>query len=119
MSLKSTLGRKAATSVVRHTVHGTVSKARRDPVRASRLIGLGAVLGAVSGFLVGRRRGSAATPTPTVPVPSPVTSFPAPPAAVPSPPPEAVPGPTDVPRDEPAPGLDALGPIVPGDPEPP
>ena len=77
MSVKSKLGRKAATSVVKHTAHGTVSKARREPMRSSRLIGLGAVLGAAVGFLAGRGAGKkAAAPapytTPTPPPPSPV-----------------------------------------------
>lgn len=77
MSVKSKLGRKAATSVVKHTAHGTVSKARRDPMRSSRLVGLGAVLGALAGFLAGRAAGEkAAKPapyvTPTPPPPSPV-----------------------------------------------
>lgn len=76
MSVKSKLGRKAATSVVKHTAHGTVSKVRRDPIRASRLLGLGAVLGALAGFLAGRSAGrKAAAPepyaTPTPPPPSP------------------------------------------------
>ena len=73
MSVKSKLGRKAATSVVKHTAHGTVSKARRDPMRSSRLIGFGAVLGALAGFLAGRAAGEkAAKPAPYVtPVPSP------------------------------------------------
>ncbi len=77
MSVKSKLGRKAATSVVKHTAHGTVSKARRQPMRSSRLIGLGAVLGAATGYLAGRAAGEkAAKPapyvTPTPPPPSPV-----------------------------------------------
>ncbi|MBA2348861.1 MAG: hypothetical protein H0V81_11255 [Solirubrobacterales bacterium] len=73
MSVKSKLGRKAATSVVKHTAHGTVSRARREPIRASRLIGLGAVLGALAGFLGGRAAGQkAATPEPYVtPTPAP------------------------------------------------
>lgn len=77
MSVKSTLGRKAATSVVKHTAHGTVSKARREPIRAAKLLGLGAALGALAGFLAGRAAGEkAAKPapyvTPTPPAPTPV-----------------------------------------------
>jgi hypothetical protein len=76
MSVKSKLGRKAATSLVKHTAHGTVSKARREPIRASRLLGLGVMLGALAGYLGGRAAGRKELPAPTgpsTPVPSPPT----------------------------------------------
>lgn len=56
------LGRKAAKATVRHSVRGTVSKARREPPRTITLLSVGAILGAVGGWLVGRR--SAPDPQP-------------------------------------------------------
>ena len=94
ISVKAKLGRKAATSVAKHTVHGTVSKARRDPMRATRLLAAGALLGALTGFLAGRRTASKELPAPA-PYTPPVT-----PAA---------------PDGAPASGLEAVGPIVPPD----
>ncbi len=79
MSVKSTVARKAATSVVKHTAHGTASKVKRQPARATRLLGLGALLGGVAGFLAGRR--SSPAPSPVVhaaPAPRPAAPKPAP-----------------------------------------
>jgi len=56
-SLKSTVARKAAKVTVRHTAHGTASKLKRDPVRATTLLAVGGVIG----FLAGRF----AAPTPS------------------------------------------------------
>lgn len=67
MSVKAKLGRKAATSVAKHTVHGTVSKAKREPVRASRLLAAGALLGLVAGFIGGRAAGRRAVAPPAAP----------------------------------------------------
>ena len=49
-SLKSTIARKAAKATAKHTAHGSVSKLKRDPVRATTLVAVGGVLG----FLAGR-----------------------------------------------------------------
>ncbi len=49
-SLKSTLARKAAKAGVKHTAHGTASKLKRSPMRATTLLALGGALG----FLAGR-----------------------------------------------------------------
>jgi hypothetical protein len=49
-SIKSTIVRKAA----KHTAHGTVSKLRRDPIRAAALLGAGALVGALAGWTAGR-----------------------------------------------------------------
>jgi hypothetical protein len=49
-SLKSTIARKGAKAGVRHTAHGTVSKLKRAPLRASTLL----ALGGAAGFLAGR-----------------------------------------------------------------
>jgi hypothetical protein len=75
-SPKSIITRKAAKAVVAHSAHGTVSKARRQPVRTATLLGLGAMLGTVIGFLLGRRQGSTVAPSPFAHAPA--TPFPAP-----------------------------------------
>jgi ferric-dicitrate binding protein FerR (iron transport regulator) len=54
MALKSTLARKAVKTTAKHTAHGTASKLKRDPMRASALLGLGALLGAAALWLLGR-----------------------------------------------------------------
>jgi hypothetical protein len=48
-SLKKVVARKAVKSTAKHTAHGTVSKLKRDPLRAVTLLGAGALLG---GFAV-------------------------------------------------------------------
>jgi hypothetical protein len=53
-AIKSTLARKAAKAAAKHTAHGTVSKLRRDPVRAATLLGVGGALGAAAGWMAGR-----------------------------------------------------------------
>jgi hypothetical protein len=53
-SLKKAVAKKAAKSAAKHTVHGTASKLRRDPMRAVTLLGLGGLVGAVAGWLAGR-----------------------------------------------------------------
>jgi hypothetical protein len=57
---KKYLGRKAARATVRHSVRGTVAKARREPPRTITLLGIGALVGALLGVVVGR----ATTPRP-------------------------------------------------------
>lgn len=54
-SPKSLIRRKAAKAVVAHSAHGAVSKVRRQPARATSLLGAGALLGALAGYLLGRR----------------------------------------------------------------
>lgn len=78
MSVKRTVARRAATSVVKHTAHGTASKVTRRPARAALLLGLGALVGGATGFLAGRRS------APSAPAPV-VHAAPPPPAATPSP----------------------------------
>ena len=53
-AIKKTLARKAAKTAAKHTAHGTVSKLRRDPMRAAALLGLGGVVGAAAGWMAGR-----------------------------------------------------------------
>jgi membrane protein YqaA with SNARE-associated domain len=60
--IKKSLARKAVKSTAKHTAHGTASKLRRDPLRATTLLGLGAVAGGFAGWLLGRT-GSATAAT--------------------------------------------------------
>lgn len=64
MSIKAKLARKAVKTTAKHTARGTASKLKRNPVRAATLLGLGAAIGAVAGWLLGR------TASPASPVPS-------------------------------------------------
>lgn len=52
----SFIRRKATKAVVAHSAHGALSKARRKPARSVTLIGAGAIVGLVTGFVAGRRR---------------------------------------------------------------
>jgi len=62
-SIKKSLARKAVKSTARHTAHGTASKLRHDPVRATTLLGLGALLGAAVGWAIGRTGAAAVSPS--------------------------------------------------------
>jgi hypothetical protein len=53
-SIKKAVARKAVKKTAKHTAHGTASKLRREPIRASALFGLGGLLGGVVGWLVAR-----------------------------------------------------------------
>jgi hypothetical protein len=64
MALKTTLARKAVKSTAKHTAHGTASKLRRDPVRTSTLLALGALIGAAAVWMLGAVRGSATGSSP-------------------------------------------------------
>jgi membrane protein YqaA with SNARE-associated domain len=61
MSIKAKLARKAVKTTARHTAHGTASKLKREPVRVTTLLGLGAAIGGLTGWLIGR----SATPAPS------------------------------------------------------
>jgi ElaB/YqjD/DUF883 family membrane-anchored ribosome-binding protein len=61
MSIKQKLARKAVKTTAKHTAHGAASKVKRSPVRTTTLLGLGAVVGVLAGWLIGR---SAADPQP-------------------------------------------------------
>lgn len=58
MSVKNNLARKTAKVAAKHTVHGTASKLKRDPMRTATLLGLGGALGAVAGWMAGRTAAS-------------------------------------------------------------
>ena len=61
MAIKSMLARKAVKTTAKHTARGTASKLRRDPLRTTTLLGLGALIGAAAVWLLGRL-GSEAAP---------------------------------------------------------
>ena len=54
MAIKSTLARKAVKSTAKHTARGTASKVKREPMRTTTLLGLGALIGAAAVWLIGR-----------------------------------------------------------------
>jgi ElaB/YqjD/DUF883 family membrane-anchored ribosome-binding protein len=58
MSAKGKVARKAAKKTAKHTAHGAASKLTRNPMRSTTLLGLGAVVGVVAGWLLGRAGGS-------------------------------------------------------------
>ena len=60
-TIKKAVARKAVKSTAKHTAHGSLSKLKRDPMRAVTLLVLGGLLGAVGGWLLGRS-GAAVTP---------------------------------------------------------
>jgi len=62
-SLKSAVARKAVKATVRHTAHGTASKLKHNPMRASTLLAVGGALGAVAGWLAARGAGASTSPT--------------------------------------------------------
>jgi hypothetical protein len=61
--IKKKLARKAVSSTAKHTVHGTASKLKRDPIRAVMLLGVGAIIGACGAWLLRRGNGADGDPT--------------------------------------------------------
>jgi hypothetical protein len=58
-SIKKTFARKAVKSTAKHGAHGTASKLKREPLRATTLLGLGGLLGGFAAWLFVRpQRGS-------------------------------------------------------------
>jgi hypothetical protein len=58
MSVKTKLARQAVKTTAKHTAHGAASKAARKPFRTVTLLALGAVLGGIAGWLIGRSGGA-------------------------------------------------------------
>ena len=54
MSIKNAVARKAVGSTAKHSARGVASKLKREPLRATTLLGLGGLLGGVAGWLVAR-----------------------------------------------------------------
>lgn len=57
MSIKQKMARKAVKSTAKHTAHGAASKLKRTPARSTTLVGLGAAVGLLAGWLLGRSNG--------------------------------------------------------------
>jgi hypothetical protein len=57
-NIRNSLGKKAARATFRHSVHGFASKAQRQPLRSATLLTVGGLVGAVSGWLAGRKSSS-------------------------------------------------------------
>jgi hypothetical protein len=55
------LGRKAAKATVKHSVRGSVAKAKREPPRTLTLLAVGAVFGVVVGWLLANHRAGSET----------------------------------------------------------
>jgi len=60
-SIKKRFARKAVKSTAKHTARGSVSKLTRSPARAATLLGIGAAVGFLAGWLLGH--GGAPAPT--------------------------------------------------------
>jgi hypothetical protein len=57
MSVKTQLARKAVKTTAKHTAHGATSKLARKPLRSVTLLALGAAIGGIVGWLIGRSGG--------------------------------------------------------------
>lgn len=58
MSIKQKIARKAVKTTAKHTARGTASKLKRNPMRSTTLLGLGAVVGLLAGWALSRASGS-------------------------------------------------------------
>lgn len=70
MSVKTKLARKAVTTTAKHTARGTALKFTHRPFRSLTLLAIGAALGGLVGWLVGRSGDEAATLDPVAQAPS-------------------------------------------------
>jgi hypothetical protein len=57
MSVKTKLARQAVKTTAKHTAHGTASKFTRKPFRSVTLLAIGATLGGLVGWMIGRSGG--------------------------------------------------------------
>jgi hypothetical protein len=64
MSVKTQLAKKAVKTTAKHTAHGTASKFKHKPFRTVTLLALGAAVGGIVGWLVGRSGGDDGYPEP-------------------------------------------------------
>jgi len=62
-AIKKNLARKAVKSTAKHTAHGTASKLKRDPIRATTLLGIGCLVGGLAGWLFARSGAAPAAPS--------------------------------------------------------
>ncbi len=58
MSVKSKLARQAVKKTAKHTAFGTASRFTRQPFRTITLLAIGAAVGCLIGWLVGRSGGA-------------------------------------------------------------
>ncbi|HEY2717969.1 MAG TPA: hypothetical protein VGI73_17290 [Solirubrobacterales bacterium] len=63
MALKSMLARKAVKTTAKRTAHGTAAKLKREPMRTTTLLGVGALAGGATVWLLGRLGGPDPSPT--------------------------------------------------------
>jgi membrane protein YqaA with SNARE-associated domain len=71
MSVKSKLARQAVKTTAKHTARGSASKLTRRPFRSLTLLMIGAVAGALVGWLIGRSGGDdSADPIAQAPAPT-------------------------------------------------
>ena len=54
MSIKQKVARKVVSKTAKHTAHGAAAKLKRTPMRSTTLLGLGALVGVLAGWLAGR-----------------------------------------------------------------
>jgi hypothetical protein len=71
MSVKTKLARQAVKTTAKHTAHGTASKFTRKPFRSVTLLAIGAALGALVGWRIGRSGGGDEYPDPIAQAPAP------------------------------------------------
>jgi hypothetical protein len=57
MSVKTKLARQAVKTTAKHTTRGAASKIARKPLRSITLLAIGAALGGLVGWLIGRSGG--------------------------------------------------------------
>jgi hypothetical protein len=53
-SIKKAIAREAVKSTAKHTAHGTAAKLKREPLRATTLLAVGGVAGALAGWALAR-----------------------------------------------------------------
>jgi hypothetical protein len=58
MSVKTKLARQAVKKTAKHTAHGAFSKLERKPLRTVTLLSIGAAIGGLVGWRIGRSGGS-------------------------------------------------------------
>jgi hypothetical protein len=62
-SIKKKFARKAVRSTAKHTAHGTASKLKREPLRATALLGFGGLVGGVVAWMVARSSAPTVSPS--------------------------------------------------------
>ncbi len=70
MSVKTKLARQAVKTTAKHTAHGTASRFTHKPLRSVSLLAIGAALGGLVGWLVGRSGGGDDYPDPIAQAPA-------------------------------------------------